>query len=115
MSLLDKIMPTGFAKCAVDDGLTIDYASPKFIENSGLTDLEFTRRCHNSLAECIVSEDRANVMAAIGESAATGAPFDCDCRLYYGFYLCRLLYNLLNNFFNCLLLNLCRFCFIFIL
>ena len=85
VSLLDKIMPTGFAKCAVDDGLTIDYASPKFIENSGLTDLEFTRRCHNSLAECIVSEDRANVMAAIGESAATGAPFDCDCRLYYGF------------------------------
>lgn len=84
-SLLDKIMPSGFVKCLVDDDLTIDYASPKLIANSGLTQEEFMRRCHNSFAECIASPDRPNAMASIHEAARDGGLIELSFDLHYGF------------------------------
>ena len=84
-TLLDKIMPSGFVKCAIDNDLTIDYASPKLIANSGLTQEEFMRRCHNSFAECITSSDRPNAMATIHNAAREGSLVELSFNLHYGF------------------------------
>ncbi len=84
-SLFDKIVPFGFLKCALDEDFTIDYASPRLIQNSGLTREEFMRRYHNSFVEFIAVESRAEAMSKIRDGMKSGELIDCNLVIHYGF------------------------------
>ncbi|MBQ9042735.1 MAG: EAL domain-containing protein, partial [Eggerthellaceae bacterium] len=84
-SLLDKIALSGFFKCAIDETLTFDYVSSSLIANSGLSREDFSRRCHNSFAECVVSANRPDVIAAIHEAADDGSLVEVEFNVFHGF------------------------------
>ena len=84
-SLFDRIMPSGFVKCALDEEMTIDYVSPRLMKGTGLTKNEFTLKFHNSFAKCIIDSDRDDVVNSIREGAATGGLIECDFKFNYGF------------------------------
>ena len=84
-ALLDRIMPCGFAKCKIDDILTIEYSSPNFVDISGLQRDEFSRRYHNSFAGYIVASDRDDVLRAVNDAVQTGELIDCSFNVNYGY------------------------------
>ncbi len=85
MSLLAKIMPTGFFKSSLDDTLTLDYISPNLIKNSGLTREEFMRRYHNFFMEFVLAEDRHSLLAHVRAADESGALVEAPICVYYGY------------------------------
>lgn len=84
-SLLDKIAPSGFFKFAIDESLTFDFVSSGVIANSGLSREDFSRRCHNSFAEYVVSANRAEVIAAVHEAVDGCNLVDVEFKTFHGF------------------------------
>ncbi|MDO4796898.1 MAG: EAL domain-containing protein [Coriobacteriales bacterium] len=85
VDMLNSIVPHGFLKCRVNDALDINYMSPDIYQHAGLSELEFIRRFHNSFAEVILMEDRADFMEAVLESKKTDKTFSTDVSVHYGY------------------------------
>lgn len=86
VEMLGRISKGGLLKCQVNDDLTIDFVSPGFIRCSGLSEEEFMRKFHNSLAAYASADDRDELVAVIAESARSEEMIDLDFNANYGYY-----------------------------
>ena len=85
IDMLAHLVPNGFIKCDLSDGLLISYISPTLLEYSGLTQSDFLRYFHNSLVEAIVPADRASFAEEVRESQHSKLPFSTELRLRHGY------------------------------
>ena len=85
IDMLAHLVPHGFIKCDLSDGMLINYISPELLESSGLSQAEFLRIFHNSLSEAIVPADRTGFAEEVRGSKQTGRPFSAELRLRCGY------------------------------
>ncbi len=85
LSIMDKVLPSGYLKIAIDDEMLIDYASSGFVENTGLSYEEFLRRYHNLFSEFVVLSDRVKLRNALLDALKTGDLIDMNLTVHYGF------------------------------
>lgn len=81
LGVLDTIVPHGFAKCYLDENLSLAYINRELVHNLDLSVDEFERRFHNSFIELVAREDRGRFMEAVFRSNETGGLIDCELSL----------------------------------
>lgn len=85
LNFIEKIAPFGFLKFAVDDELTIDFMSARFLKNAGLTYNEYQQRFHNSFAQFATLSSRTLLVDSVREGAKTDSLVECGLTVHYGF------------------------------
>ena len=82
VGLLNKIVANGFAKCLLDDDLTLEFTNIELMNALGFGWNEFSQRFHNSFIEVVSVADRSRVLRAAQDCARKGGAVDCEANLY---------------------------------
>ena len=82
VGLLDKIVANGFAKCLLDDNLSLEFTNIEFMNALGFGWAEFSQRFHNSFIEVVSVADRGRVLRAAQDCVRKGGAIDCEVNLY---------------------------------